>query len=108
MSNREKVIQELATLADQVLNGEITESEEREIETLTVDNSLRAAYFATEQTDVYETDPASVLDYTKNVPEAWEHYVSDELGEVEAMAKASFEQELYKYLETYIEEGDSN
>lgn len=96
------VNQELAGLADRVLNGEITETIAGKTETITADEPAQAAFYATHRTRIYEEEPAAVLSYTQFIPNEWEEYheVGD-LEPVEAMAKASFEHELYQYLENY-------
>lgn len=101
MDKTDLVNQELAALADRVLNGEITETIAGERVTLTADEPSRAAFYATWRTDIYDEEPAAVLDYTGNVPDEWREYVTEERGEIEAMAKASFEHKLAGYLENY-------
>lgn len=92
------VTEELAALADRVLNGEITERIAGQEETVTADEPARAAYYATWRTEIYDEEPAAVLDYTGNVPDEWREYVTEDRNEFQAMAKASFEEELYNYL----------
>ena len=67
---------------------------------MTVEEPARAAYYATQRTDVYQEEPAEVLDYTGIIPDdEWrEYHETEDLDKVEAMAKASFEERLYDYL----------
>lgn len=94
------VNEELAALADRVLEGDIEETIAGQRETITVEEPARAAYYATQRTDVYEEEPAEVLDYTGIIPDGeWrEYHEREDLGKIEAMAKASFEERLYNYL----------
>ena len=97
------VNEELASLADRVLDGEITETVAGKERTMTADEPAQAAYYATWRTEIYKEEPAAVLDYTGNIPSDWREYHDDELDEFQAMAKASFEQELHDYLQGYAE-----
>lgn len=92
--------EELAALADRVLNGDIEETIAGQRETITVDEPARAAFYATQRTNVYEEEPAEVLDYTGIVPDGdWrEYHEAEDLDKTQAMAKASFEERLYDYL----------
>lgn len=92
--------EELAALADRVLEGDIEETIAGQRETITVDEPARAAYYATQRTDVYLEEPAEVLDYTGIIPDDdWRQYhEAEDLDKIEAMAKASFEERLYNYL----------
>jgi len=94
------VNEELASLADRVLDGDIEVTVAGQRETVTVEEPARAAYYATQRTDVYQEEPAEVLDYTGIVPDDdWRQYhETEDLGKVEALAKASFEERLYDYL----------
>jgi len=94
------VNEELAALADRVLEGDIEETIAGKTETITVEEPARAAYYATQRTDVYREEPAEVLDYTGIVPDDdWRQYhESEDLDKIEALAKASFEERLYNYL----------
>lgn len=96
----EVVNEELAGLADRVLNGDIEETIAGKTETITVEEPARAAYYATQRTDVYLEEPAEVLDYTGIIPDGeWRKYHEQEdLDKFQAMAKASFEERLYDYL----------
>ena len=98
--------EELASLADRVLNGEITETVAGKERTMTADEPAQAAYYATWRTGIYDEEPAAVLDYTGNIPGEWREYVTEDRDEVQAMAKASFEKELHDYLQGYGE-GDT-
>jgi len=94
------VNEELAGLADRVLNGDIKETIAGQRETITVDDPARAAFYATQRTEIYEEEPAEVLDYTGIIPDGeWrEYHEQEDLDKVQAMAKASFEHRLYDYL----------
>mgnify|MGYP000123806990 CR=1 FL=1 len=103
------VNEELAGLADRVLNGEITERIAGKTETLTADEPAQAAFYATHRTRIYEEEPAAVLSYTQFIPNEWEEYhEAGDLDEVQAMAKASFEHELYEYLTNYTEDNEGD
>jgi len=97
------VNEEIAGLADKILNGEITEKIGGREKTLTAEEPAQAAFYATWRTNIYEKEPAAVLDYTGNVPNEWNDYVTEDRDEIQAMAMASFEHELYEYLEGYSE-----
>jgi hypothetical protein len=97
------VNEELASLADRVLNGEITETIAGKERTITADEPAQAAFYATCRTEIYKEEPAAVLDYTGNITSDWREYHNDDLDEFQAMAKASFEQELHDYLQSYSE-----
>ena len=97
--------EELASLADRVLDGDMQIRHAGQRETLTADEPAQAAYYATWRTGIYDEEPAAVLDYTGNVPGEWREYVTEDRDEFQAMAKASFEQELHDYLEGYSEGG---
>ena len=103
---KEVVAEELAGLADRVLNGELEETVDGEKTTLTEDRPERAAFYATQRTLVYDEEPAAVIDYTEEIPDNWRDYVTDERTEIQALAKASFQYELQQYLEGYAE-GDA-
>lgn len=105
MDKNELVNQELAGLADRVLNGEISETISGQKQTLTAEEPARAAFYATWRTQIYDEEPAAVLDYTGHVPGDWRSYVDEERSEIQAMAKASFEHELAEYLSQYSEGG---
>ena len=99
--NKTDVInEELASLADRVLEGdiEVTIAGQREI--VTVEEPAKAAYYATQQTDVYQEEPTEVLDYTEIIPDDdWRQYhQAEDLEKIKALAKASFEERLYDYL----------
>jgi hypothetical protein len=70
-------------------------------ETLTAEEPAQAAFYATWRTEIYDKEPAAVLDFTGNIPGEWHEYVTEDRNEIQAMAKASFEQELAEYLENY-------
>lgn len=92
--------QELARLADEILKGEIKETIAGVQVTLSPEEPARAAFYATWRTSIYDEHPAEVLDYTKHVPDEWREYVTEDRDEFQAMAKLSFEHELYLYLES--------
>lgn len=103
------VNEELAALADRVLEGSITETIAGQKETITVDEPARAAFYATQRTDVYKEEPIEVLDYTGIIPDSdWrEYHETEDLEKDQAMAKASFEHRLYDYLvENYSDRGE--
>jgi len=87
-------------LADRVLQEDIEVTVAGQRETVTVEEPARAAYYATQRTEIYEEEPAEVLDYTGIVPDDdWRQYhEAEDLEKVEALAKASFEERLYDYL----------
>lgn len=103
MDETELVNEELASLADRVLNGEMEIRHAGQRETLSPDEPAKAAFYATWRTQIYDEEPAAVLDYTGTVPDEWREYITEDRNEFQAMAKASFEQELYEYLESYAE-----
>lgn len=70
---------------------------------MTVDEPTQAAYYATWRTEIYKEEPAAVLDYTGNITSDWREYHNDDLDEFQTIAKASFEQELHDYLQSYSE-----
>lgn len=105
MDKTDLVNEELAKLADRILNEELTERIAGREETITADEPARAAYYATLRTEVYDEEPAAVLNYTENIPTDWREYLTEDTEKVEAMAKASFEEELYNYLATYKDRG---
>ena len=88
-----------------MLNGDLTQTIAGEEVTLTAEEPARAAFYATWRTRIYDEEPAAVLDYTGNVPGEWRDYVTEERDKIEAMAKASFEHELYNYLVNYKNRG---
>jgi len=94
------VNEELAALADRVLEGDIETTVAGKQETITVDEPARAAFYATQRTDIYEEEPMEVLDYTGIILDReWrEYHEQEDLDKSQAMAKASFEERLYDYL----------
>lgn len=73
---------------------------------MSADDPARAAYYGTWRTEIYDNEPAAVLDYTRHIPDEWEDYVTEDRNEFEAMAMLSFEHELYQYLKNYSESTD--
>lgn len=92
---------ELVRLAEKVLNGGITERVSDRKVLLTADEPATTAIYAAERTNIYDVEPAAVLDYIGTVSGDWKMYVTEDRDEFRAMAKASFEQELYEYLENH-------